>query len=67
MCKYYLVRDIELEQLVTDSNTLLALEAGGVDNWMNYDESLKNYEEQYGEKCEVQMTDLDKLYESIKK
>lgn len=67
MCKYYLVKDTELRQLVTDSNKLLAFEAGGVDNWSGYWESLREYQKTYGKGCSVSIEDLDKLYESTKK
>lgn len=61
MCKYYLVKDSELLQLTNDSNLLLALEHGGVDNWTWYAESVDTHYDK------ATMEDLDKLYESVKK
>ena len=39
----------EYEQLTYDSRKLEALEAGGVDNWEWYDESLKEFREEEDE------------------
>ena len=38
-----LVEKFELDELIRDSKVLSALEAGGVDNWEWYGESLKDF------------------------
>jgi hypothetical protein len=48
MEKYVKVPLRKYTQLQTDSNTLNALEQGGVDNWDWYGESISQWEEEYG-------------------
>ena len=43
MKKYRLVSEEDLIELLTDANTMLALERGGVDNWEWYSESTYNF------------------------
>jgi len=39
----------KLAKLIRDSYTLNALQAGGVDNWEWYGDSISDYEKEYGE------------------
>jgi hypothetical protein len=44
--KYYLIEENELIGLLCDVNKYWALESKGVDNWADYNASLKNYLEE---------------------
>lgn len=57
MEKTYQVSESKLIELIHDSMKLYALEDGGVDNWLWYDDSICDFEEANG----------DELYELAKK
>jgi len=48
MCKNYVIEESELKSLLRDSLKLAALEAGGVDNWDWYGESLHDAVKEFG-------------------
>lgn len=48
MEKMYQISENELIELIHDSMKLCALENGGVDSWMWYDDSIHDFEEANG-------------------
>lgn len=60
MLRKYKLTENELRGLLYDSHKLMALEYGGVDNWMWYGESISKYIE---ENCEDEHGELRKIAE----
>ena len=63
--KKVIISTRELAQLLTASNKLAALEAGGVDNWEWYGESLRDYEKEFGD-IDVISDEVIEKYQEIK-
>lgn len=45
--KYYKIDEEELKDLIENTHRLNALEYGGVDNWITYSDSFRNYMKMY--------------------
>lgn len=55
MKKYRLILEEDLIELLTDANTMIALESGGVNNWDEYGDSIRNFVQTYLEDHEREL------------
>lgn len=58
---YYIINHVRLTKLLQKEKLLKALQFGGVDNWSNYYDSIVEYEKDYGDTNDVDLSEFSYL------
>ena len=62
--RYYKISEPELRELIINANYYLALEAGGVDNWDWYSESIHDFISMCSDVDSVEYEDMEEIVEA---